>query len=604
MAVPHVKRNFKYGDLYISEANVLDSNKEDVVLSYEDLAAYKIGRDYLNFIYDNDFTIHLMYKFPDGDPQIAYTTLDTKDMYINGNYPTQIISSLLKHELGHFMIFGTDQPYSKDDYSVRSLIVKEVYSRFNLKKYSVEFLMHVENVIQDIIIETLNYPECVCETFHVYGLDKKGVKHQPYLDPISDVVKEALKNQLALAEDKRSYVDSEIAQKMKDFLEESLNDAIATMNGISDRYIKREAKDQLKSQITRVKNKITKKEDKLKELERLKNAGRPISDKLIEKVKNQLEELKDQISNEALKDELRRIVDRNKNRRDKEIAKLEETKKALQHNPGPPEHTDERDGDGHSCSTYIPSKDSIKISNKMYKMSYTKLKNKLFKLRQIESPKTFDKGMASDKDGNILTPKKENTYTRTSKLEYDNTDMLQGKKKKRSSGVSILIGLDVSGSMNSQWVSKFKDTVKLIKSVSKSLQIQEPVMFTYGDRLGTVSSSEHSIQEAIRERSGGGGNAFGKVYEQLIREAPLSTYTEIILVTDCGDNLGWDIQSPIKGVSEKELKMHCSVLDTDGMIADRPDQLWQKDKWSYYNTNNINMSSIAKNIAKTIRTNK
>ena len=68
MAVPHVKRNFKYGNLYISEAKVLDSSKEDVILSYEDLESYKIGRDYLRFIYDNDFTIHLMYKFPDGGP--------------------------------------------------------------------------------------------------------------------------------------------------------------------------------------------------------------------------------------------------------------------------------------------------------------------------------------------------------------------------------------------------------------------------------------------------------------------------------------------------------------------------------------------------------
>lgn len=605
MARPQVKRNFKYGDLFKTEQEVLESIKEEQELTYEDLDKYGIGNDYQNFLIMNDFKIFLSYNTTD----IAYTELATKKMYINGNYPDPVITALIKHELGHFMIFATDEPYSKDDFSVRSLIVKEVYSKVNLTKYSLEFLMNIENVIQDIIIETINYPECVCETFSEYGLDKMGVKHQKYLDPITDIVREALKNQLALAEEDRGYVDSDLAEKMKDFLEQALNDAIATMESNTDKMLKKEAKEQLRKQIVKTKNKLTKQNQKLSGLNRLKREGKPIPDSLIERVKEQRDQLEANLDPTNLRDDLRAMVDKSKKKRDREIDKLEATKEALAKNPNPPARTEtgpmsEAEDSGHSCSTYIPGNSTVEINNKMYQMTYTKLRNKIFKLKNIESPKKFDKGMLSDKDGSILSQRTTGTYTRTSKLEYDNTDMIMGKKKKRSSGVSILIGLDVSGSMSSQWVSKFNQTVKLLSSVSKSLQIQEPMMFTYGDHFGTMSNDDNVIKKAIEERSGGGGNAFGAVYEELIKHAPLSTYTEIILITDCGDNLGWDIQSPIKDVSDKELKMHCSVLDTDGSVVDRPDENWQKEYWSYFNTNNLNMSSIAKSIAKTIRSNK
>ena len=114
---------------------------------------------------------------------------------------------------------------------------------------------------------------------------------------------------------------------------------------------------------------------------------------------------------------------------------------------------------------------------------------------------------------------------------------------------------------------------------------------------------EREIEKAIKAGSGGGGDAFGKVYEQLMVKAPISSYTGIILVTDCGDNLGWDIQTPLSKLSQP-VEVHCSVLDTDGYVAKNDHESWIKEMWSYYDTNNIPLHLICKSIEKDIQTKK
>ena len=81
MANKMYKKNFKYGDIYSSEQDLMYSAKPSTLLSREELDDYELGNDYINFIDNNGFTVVLAYS--PNEIEIAHTDLRTKVVTIN-----------------------------------------------------------------------------------------------------------------------------------------------------------------------------------------------------------------------------------------------------------------------------------------------------------------------------------------------------------------------------------------------------------------------------------------------------------------------------------------------------------------------------------------
>lgn len=161
---------------------------------------------------------------------------------------------------------------------------------------------------------------------------------------------------------------------------------------------------------------------------------------------------------------------------------------------------------------------------------------------------------------NMKSTEKELTYHKSNKREFDPSDMLKGKRRKRQSGIGVLVGLDVSGSMRKEWHETFVDLSKLIEDLRNSLDIENVTYFTYDSRLREVSNDLSKLKIGAF-----GGNAFGYVYQQLMKKAPVLLHNEIILITDCGDNLGFPLNNSCEVVRKRQkVQNHISVIDTEG----------------------------------------
>src|SRR5699024_10186847 len=134
----------------------------------------------------------------------------------------------------------------------------------------------------------------------------------------------------------------------------------------------------------------------------------------------------------------------------------------------------------------------------------------------------------------IKIPENELTFFKSNKKVFDETDMLKGKRKIRVWGIDVLIGLHVSGSMSNEWTNKFKDIYDMDDKFKNTLDIENIVYFTYNKNLQEASTEREDLKLKAR-----GGNAFGYVYQQILQKLPIMQKNEIILVTDCGDNLGF-----------------------------------------------------------------
>lgn len=172
---------------------------------------------------------------------------------------------------------------------------------------------------------------------------------------------------------------------------------------------------------------------------------------------------------------------------------------------------------------------------------------------------------------------KELTYFRNGKREFDAADMLRGKRKKFETGIGVMIGLDVSGSMSEEWSSMFEELSSLVEDLRESLDIENVVYFTYDT---VVKEWSDKIEDLTLQACG--GNAFGYVYQDLMQKVPVLQKNEIILVTDCGDNLGWKLNDSCtvrrRGV---DVENHVSVIDTEGAgFYDKAG--FNDDDWSLY----------------------
>ena len=174
-------------------------------------------------------------------------------------------------------------------------------------------------------------------------------------------------------------------------------------------------------------------------------------------------------------------------------------------------------------------------------------------------------------------PENEHTYFKSSKKEWDQTDMLKGKKRKRASGVNVLVGLDISGSMSNEWTRQFAKLSEMVEEFQEKLDIDNIVYFTYNQRL--VEKSEN-IKDLRLKASG--GNAFAHVYQQIMRELPIMQKNEIILVTDCGDNLGFKLTDVCTAERNGvEVQNHISIIDTEEAGFYDTSSLDERD-WSLY----------------------
>ena len=174
--------------------------------------------------------------------------------------------------------------------------------------------------------------------------------------------------------------------------------------------------------------------------------------------------------------------------------------------------------------------------------------------------------------------------------------MMKGKKVVRLSGVNVLIGLDVSGSMDEEWTIKFNEISDLIEELKEKIDIEDIVYFTYNTKIVKYSQNIEELNLVAN-----GGNAFGYVYQEAMKELPIRTRNEFILITDCGDNLGFKLNNVCEtNLDREEVINHISIIDTESSGFYAKQDFDNKD-WSLYASTDRNLyKNIKRNIENLI----
>lgn len=181
--------------------------------------------------------------------------------------------------------------------------------------------------------------------------------------------------------------------------------------------------------------------------------------------------------------------------------------------------------------------------------------------------------------GNRKAMTSEFTYFKSNKKEFDATDMLRGKRRERITGINVLVGLDVSGSMTREWTTMFTEISGLVEELQEKLEIENIVYFTYNQKLQEWNHDFTKLD--LRAR---GGNAFGYVYQDIMQELPMLQRNEIILVTDCGDNLGFKLDTVCRAERKGiEVENHVSIIDTEGAGFYAKKDFFEDD-WDIYSS--------------------
>ena len=184
------------------------------------------------------------------------------------------------------------------------------------------------------------------------------------------------------------------------------------------------------------------------------------------------------------------------------------------------------------------------------------------------------------------TARVEYTYFRSSRKEFSNADMMKGKRKLRATGVNVLIGLDVSSSMEQEWGEKAREIGLMVKDLRKHMDIQGIIFFTYNENLKKWSADYDELDPHAY-----GGNAFGYVYQQVMQELPIGLRNEIVLVTDCGDNLGFSLEKTVDATRNGiQVKNHISVVDTQPTGFYDKSGIDASDEWSLYSMGDLGLA--------------
>lgn len=615
-------KNFTYGDIW--EAPIPEPTyKERRRVNPED---YTTNASFLKFLEEVKYDIYINYNMRE---TVAFTDPENKIIFINGNYKKEMIEPFLQHELGHLMLFDVNTFTTIKDDSLRSIIVKIIYTPENLKKHGIEKLFYVENVVQDVIIETVSGNFCICSSSLAFHKENMGVKHLENLEDIKTITKEVCDNLLKedstifpsgnskLIEDLLKSMFNDLqkdTQEIKDSLEEELS---------TEKYKEKELgkiekeEDKIDSQMRKLKHKLEKLQNKRsKNTSKIKN--------LLEKLEKQLEE----VSSEKTKNE---ALERAEQIREKKVQSL---KKKLQYNeeliesfeeqlqeiqgnmqnPNDKDNTqgdaiadsqihanltdhlaDDEQGSGNThtfdCGLPYPQKisrqDSHKRENNLRVLSGSANIKKII----INRESSYNvKGLGQK------SPERELSYFKSNKKEFNETDMMKGRKVIRMSGINVLIGLDVSGSMSEEWTSKFNEISDLIEDLKEKIDIEDIVYFTYNTKI-----VKHSQDIEDLSLVAGGRNAFGYVYQEAMEKLPIRTRNEFILITDCGDNLGFKLNNVCEtNLDQEEVINHISIIDTEsaGFYAKRD---FDNKDWSLYASTDRDLhDNIKRNIENLI----
>lgn len=576
------QKNFKYGDLWPGTAPEPQQRGTGRVLS--DPALFVNNRAFLSYIEKNGFDFFLDYDMD----QIAYTSPSSREIVVNANYPDDMIGPMIQHELGHLMLFNASQFVSVYDQTMRSMIARVLYTPDNIRDYGLRKLLKAENIIEDIIIETVAEGKCICHGTLEFNGVRAGVKHLDRLEGAGLIAKEVCRNLLKEPLSELDKIASyqglgghlkSMIQELRFDLEE-IDEKISEVDS-SEEYLKRRIWKRI-GEISKLNSQIVKLGVKLErrhseKAERLKNR----LEAKVRVLQSKEREIHDENEAEAERD---RALERLQKKRaySAELLELLEAElilvpegfledpngdpsRRLQGNktdhllPDSDEEVDPDAPTGHSFDCGFPHPVTIDRSESRAQQNDQSNLKKLDGSLKVKKIKLQEDELSNIESNRRKLPESELSYFRSAKREWDQTDMLKGKKRKRASGVNVLIGLDISGSMNDEWTNQFTKLSTMVEELQEKLDIENIVYFTYNHRLVENASK---IRDLNLKASG--GNAFAHVYQQIMQQLPIMQKNEIILVTDCGDNLGWTLKNCV--VAERngvEIENHISIVDTE-----------------------------------------
>lgn len=589
-------KNFTYGDLWPGTALPPTENKR-VEISVEKLTS---NSAFIDYVKESGYRIYLDY----GTEGVAFTYPNRREIVLNANYSEEMWESMLQHELGHLMLFNVTQFTTVGEGTLRSFIAEVLYTSNNLSKFGIEKLLYTENVIQDVIIETVTNATCLCgNAYSLYG-ENIGVKHLESLEDIKSVAREVCSNMLVEPEEEPQI---ESPQEVRDLLDSMLKDLQDDLDEAEKEYKRREESNDYTDKLSnrRLKETTKAKKDLDRVNEKLKKKSTPGLRNARKKLQETIDQNKSAKANEEDRQEGERLKKRDLERLRKKIDKREELKESLeeerqkaqeaaesgqqpggqggkpgqsgqggaeagsdaQGNPSQDldrnetDHLMDTDGEtpdnpGHSCDCGFPSPVTITRQESRERGS------NLARINSSAGVKTLV--LDEESDVNIegrfsKSSENELTYFKSAKKEIDLTDMMKGKRRKRVSGINVLIGLDISGSMVSEWATRFKEIADLVEDLSVTLDIEGVLYFTYNTKIAETSTDINELN--LRAR---GGNAFGYVYQEILKTLPIQQKNEIILVTDCGDNLGFKLSdAAVAHRNNDEVVNHISIVDTE-----------------------------------------
>lgn len=593
------QKNFHYGELWPGQAPA--PQRDETGRTEHDPEDFLTNRAFLRYIAENGFKLYLDY---DTD-KIAYTSPSSREIVVNANYPDSMISTLIQHELGHLMLFNASQFVSVHDQTLRSTIAKVLYTPDNIRSFGLRQLLHAENIVEDIIIETVVEGKCVCHsTLELSGV-RAGVKHLDRLESASHIAREVCKHLFdePLTDQQKTLGYIGLGGHLRSMIQELRSDIEEIDRKLLD--VQRDAT-YLNRRIWRRVSDISKANKQISKLEgKLKRNPSPktliLKNRLEAKVRVLQSKDREQFDQREAEEERGRVLARIQKKRDLSAELLELLLAELtfvadgdgekfplsgesgQITSNKTDHLlpDDPDADGesigHSFDCGLPHPVTVDRSESR------KQQAKSSALKRISSGiKTKRLKLQENELNNILSnrvklPESELSYFRSNKREFDQTDMLKGKKRLRASGINVLVGLDISGSMSTEWTTKFAELSGMVEELQEKLDIENIVYFTYNHQLVEQSND---IGELTLKASG--GNAFGFVYQEVMQKLPILQKNEIILVTDCGDNIGFKLSDSCTAERNGvEVRNHISVIDTEE-AGFYEDSAIERDDWSLH----------------------
>lgn len=615
-------KNFTYGDIW--EAPIPGpTHKERTRVNPED---YTTNASFLNFLEEVKYDVYIDYNM---QGKVAFTDPENKIIFINGNYKKEMIEPFLQHELGHLMLFDVNTFTTIKDDSLRSIIAKIIYTADNLKKYGIAKLFYIENVVQDVIIETVSGNTCICANSLAFHKENMGVKHLENLEDIKNITKEVCNN---LLKDNDIQFPTGNYNQMEDLLKSMLKDLREDTREIQESLEEEEStrkyQDKELGRIEKEKGKLDSQIKKLEEkLEKLQKKGSGNTSKiedLLEKLKEQLEELNSEKTKKEALEKAEQARERKvqslekKLQHNEELIKsfeeqLQEIQESIQNSNGgdTPNEDGIADNQLHANLTDHLADDAQGSGNThtfdcglpySQKISRTDSHKRESNLRILSGSANIKKTIINRESSyNVKglgqkSPERELSYFKSNKKEFNETDMMKGRKVIRLSGINVLIGLDVSGSMSEEWTSKFNEISDLIKDLKEKIDIEDIVYFTYNTKI-----VKHSQDIEDLNLVAGGGNAFGYVYQEAMEKLPIRNRNEFILITDCGDNLGFKLNNVCEtNLDQEEVINHISIIDTESAGFYAKQDFDNKD-WSLYASTDRDLhNNIKRNIENLI----